>query len=170
MRTLVVYWPRANPGAAELATALHADLDLIVAREPRDGVMGWLRNAFDAVLGREVEIARPARKIEEYDLVVVGGPSSGASIAAPVRTFLDRYGARTHSLALFVTCPANHEGERALDAMTTLSRKAPLGSIVLHEGEHEAIERFAEALRRFPRTARPPSHRPPPHRVPAHAG
>ncbi len=157
MRTLVVYWPRVNANAAELATALHADLDLIVAREPRDGFVGWLRNSYDAVFGRPVEIARPARKLDEYDLVVVGAPTSGTSVPGPVRTFLDRYGVRAHALALFVTCPANREGERALGAMTALSHQEPLGQIAVHEGEHEAIERFAHHLQR------------PQPRVPAHA-
>lgn len=177
-RTLVVQYSRTGTtrrAAAEIARVLGADLEDIVDRTPRQGVLGYLRSSVEAGLRLRARIAVAARDPGQYDLVVVGTPIWNASVSSPVRAYLAQHAPRIKNVAFFCTC-GGRWGERAFRQMTRLSGLDPTAVLVLRQrdvvhGDVEApIARFAKEIEdalasRSPARAAPVPAAP----VPAHA-
>jgi NAD(P)H-dependent FMN reductase len=161
MKTLVVCdgTPATKRLASDLASALRADLDLIITRQPRDGLVGWIRSAYDVTFERPTDIARPARKVDDYDLVVIGSPVWNGAVTSPVRTYIERHAKRVRSLALFATSP-RRGAESAIEQMTNLCGRHPLAHLVVRDCDVStndtriAIASFAQRV--VMRASRPP--------------
>jgi menaquinone-dependent protoporphyrinogen IX oxidase len=163
-KTLVVCYSRTGNTravATEIAKAMDGDLDLVISRENREGMIGWLRCAFDATFERETQIAHPARKVYDYDLVVVGTPTWNAALSSPIRSYLVRHASHIRAVALFATC--NGRGaDRAIEQMSVLCGREPLASLVVRSADiasgaaNIAVAAFAQGLGRWsPASAKP---------------
>jgi flavodoxin len=136
-RTLVVYFSRTGTtklAAEAIARTLGADLEEIVDRTPRLGVVGYLRCGYEATARKLTRIEKPARDPGNYELVVVGSPVWGASLSSPVRTYLEEHRGRLSKVAFFCTC-GGRGGERVLGQMEDTCRKDPVARLVLREAE-----------------------------------
>lgn len=154
-RTLVVYFSRTGTAklvAEAIAKTLGADLEEIVDRTPRFGIVGYLRSGYQATSRKLTRIERPVHDPGDYELVVVGSPVWGASLSSPVRTYLARHHYQLRAVAFFCTC-GGRGGERVLGQMTDLVEKEPMARLVLREAEvrdgsaQPEIERFCSELR-----------------------
>lgn len=169
-RALVVYYSRSGhtrKAARRIAVALRADAEAIVDVRDRSGTLGYLRSIYEAVREKEAPIVAPRFDPAEFDLVVVGTPVWNASMASPVRTYLEHHGDSIRSLAVFCT-EGGRGGGRALAQMAAVARRTPVGELVLRASELEngaaaaKITAFAEELREpgahrpMSRTAAPP--------------
>ena len=137
MRTLVAYYSRSGNTrrvAEAIATALGADLEPIVDRADRGGILGYLRAGRDAYRRRTTRIDPPRLDPTGYDLVVVGTPVWASSVTPAVRTWLAEYRGRVPNVALFLT----HGGsgrERVFAQMTELCGHFPLAALGLRVDE-----------------------------------
>jgi menaquinone-dependent protoporphyrinogen IX oxidase len=153
-RILVVHYSRTGRTrlvAEELARALHADSEEIRDVVEREGAIGYLRSALEALSGVSCEIRVPVLDPSRYDVVVVGTPVWSASISTPVRTYLWLVRDRLPRVAFYVT----HGGSgsaRALRQLRSLTRKPPVATLVLREREvvaathHAKVARLARAI------------------------
>lgn len=136
-RVLIAYYSRTGNTrrvAEALAAQLGADLEPIVDRVNRLGFFAFLRAARDAIQGRLTDIAPPRLDPAGYDLLVVGTPVWGSSLAPAVRTWLSARTGRLPDTALFLT----HGGsgrERVFAQMTGLCGRFPVGALALREQE-----------------------------------
>jgi hypothetical protein len=140
MKTLVACYSRTGNTRAvglAIASAIGADFDLVVSREPRHGALGYLRCNYDAMFARQSDIARPTREVVDYDLVIVGSPTWGSSLSSPVRTYLTRYASWLHPVAFFVTC-SGHGGQRAIDQMCAIAGRDPVATLVVREANFQS--------------------------------
>jgi hypothetical protein len=131
MKTLVTCHarePMTRAVADEIAAMLHADVDLIISRQNDDGLVGWLRSAFDW----STDVAAPARNLDAYDVIVIGSPAFRGAVASPVRTYIERQRVRLRTVALFTTC-GDRGGEHAVEEMTMLCKRDPLARLVVRE-------------------------------------
>jgi flavodoxin len=101
--------------AEELATLLNADVDRILDRKARGGILNFLPAGRDALKAVETEITVD-RDPGEYDLVVAGTPIWAGTMAPAVRTYLKRYGSQLRGLAAF-TLAGSGGPETAVAAM-----------------------------------------------------
>ncbi|MGB9880745.1 MAG: flavodoxin family protein, partial [Anaerolineae bacterium] len=95
-----------------IADALSAAVEEIQEVHPRPADIrgkGW-RNflnmgyaASHALTGRAVPIQAAQHDPADYDLVVIGTPVYAFSLAAPVRAYLQQYGAKCKEVAFFST-------------------------------------------------------------------
>jgi hypothetical protein len=120
--------PITRSVADQIAAMLQADVDLIIPRQSSDGVVGWLRSAFDML----ADVAEPGRNLDAYDVIVVGSPAFRGAVASPVRTYLERQRVRLRTVALFTTC-GDRGGEEAVEQMSLLCKHAPLARLVVRE-------------------------------------
>jgi len=153
-RTLVVFYSRTGTTkivAHEIAEALKCDVEELVDRRPRDGVLGYLRSMVDMMFERSVDLAPTKLDPAAYDLVIVGTPIWGASVSAPVRTYLAARHARIKDVAFFCT----HGGSGSastLKELEELCHKAPRVSLVLRTAVVQAgdidikIRKFVEGV------------------------
>lgn len=151
---LVTWFSRSGStetAARALAQRLGADAQPIVTPVSYRGMRGFARAVWDAVRHRRPQIAIAADPTR-YDLVVVGGPVWAGRPAAPVRTFLRRYGPRVRSLAAFCVSGSGAAYHGVFDQIAELAGHRPMATLSLPErqvtsGEAgSALADFAVAL------------------------
>ena len=155
MKTLVVYYSRTGNTrilARQIGAALGADVEEIIDRTNRRGILGYLRSGRDAWFGRRTELVPSAVDPSAFDLVVIGTPVWNASLSSPVRTFLEDHAEALRSVAFFCTM-GGRGSERVFRQMEAVCRKPPLGTFARTERQlassdlPEAIGGFASRLR-----------------------
>ena len=167
-RTLVVLYSRTGTTkivGTKISEMLHCDVEELVDRRRRTGLVGYLRSSLDATLRRRTRLAPTSFNPAEYDLVIIGTPVWNASVSAPVRTYLAENYGRMRRIAFFCT----HGGkwsERALAQMERICRKKPVTTLVLRTAEvsrggiDAKIRTFVETARAA-QTAIPSAPEPP---------
>lgn len=132
-RILVVCYSRSgHTRRVAEAIALHcdADIDWIKDREPREGPIGYLRSALQALLHRKPWIQPARRAMGDYSLVIIGTPVWAWNIASPVRSYLSRYGDRCRRVAFFCTY-GGAGADKVLADLQRLSGKRALAMLAL---------------------------------------
>jgi flavodoxin len=148
MRTLVVYYSRTGTTRAvalAIAQALGADVEEIVDRTPRSGIVGYLRSGLESSLARSTPIQRGARDPRDYDLVVVGTPVWVANVCSPVRAYLTGRQGLAGKVAFFCTM-GGRGNHRAFRSMEAACGAPPLARLALRErvGWREGQEAIAD--------------------------
>lgn len=103
-RILVVYFSRSGSTArvaSYLADELDADLDAIEEPRSRAGIGGYVRSAFEAV-AKGLPTIQTRRDPRDYDLVVLGTPVWGGTMASPVRSYIHEHNESLAKTAFFV--------------------------------------------------------------------
>src|SRR5512146_242084 len=91
IRALVAFYSRTGVTrliAHQLARRLGADLLHIRDVRPRDGMLGYMRSALEAMHVTLPEIAHSVIDPSDYELVVLGTPVWASHVSSPVRRFL----------------------------------------------------------------------------------
>jgi len=134
MKTLVVYYSRSGHTrrvAEMIARKIGADLQELVDRRARGGLVGWLRSGRDAVKENETELSPLDHRPEDYDLVAVGTPVWASHPAPAVRTFLRSYDLSGKRVALFCTMNARGGEETCAIMKELLSDGEPAGTLAV---------------------------------------
>jgi hypothetical protein len=104
VKTLVVYFSRTGQTqrvANEIARRCDAHLEGIrLQRQGASWFAGWRYN-WQTLTHAEPPICRPTRNPANYDLVVLGIPTTRTGLAPPIRSYVRQYGDRIRHMALF---------------------------------------------------------------------
>src|SRR5262245_61498729 len=103
-RTLIVYYSRTGTTrdmARAIRDELGCDIDRIADRKRRRGLIGWLRSSMDSAFAGHAVLQTMSTLASDYDLVIVGTPVWNASVATPVRAYLEANGDRIRRVAFF---------------------------------------------------------------------
>jgi flavodoxin len=124
--------------AEEIAEGCDAEIEEIVARDPRAGAWGDLLDGLGAIAGVRPAIAPSLRRPADYDLVVIGTPVWSRSVCGPVRSYLHAHTGQLPAIALFCTSrwPG---GASVLRDMAALCGRTPVATLALRE--HEIVWR-----------------------------
>lgn len=133
--------------ANEIHTAIGAEMEEIGEPRPRHGFSGVVRALFDAVARRTPPILAARHNPADYELLVIGGPVWAGRMAAPVRTYAQRYGAQAPHVAFFCT-----EGGRGADSafadLEKLCQKPPDATLIV-DAAHLPVVEHAVPLSNF---------------------
>jgi flavodoxin len=172
-RVLVVYYSRTGRTrtvARAIQDELGCEVDRIADKKRRGGVLGYVAAVVDAMLARPTALHPMTTDPLDYDLVVVGTPIWNASVALPVRAWLEANRDRIQHAAFFCT----HGGSgsaRAIRQMEALTGQPSIATLSLRSEEVRRgafaakVRTFASALHgssTSPRTAPPSTRRPVP--------
>ncbi|RLF84946.1 flavodoxin [Thermococci archaeon] len=150
MKTLVVFYSRSGTTkrvAQEVAKALNADIDELIDKKSRKGVLGFLRAGYDATRGKTTEIEFE-KDPYDYDLVIVGTPIWNGRVTPAIRTYLLWNREKIKNAAFFSTC-AGRPG-KCLEQMEELWGKKPiLRKVLIRKRLDEGTEELAEELKKF---------------------
>lgn len=155
MKTLVVFYSRTGNTrklAHLIAASMHAQIEEIVDGVDRGGLFGYLRSSGEGWFGGRTEIVRPRYDPGAFDLVIVGTPVWRASVASPVRTYLEDFAPKLERVAFFCTLDSMG-GRYALDEMAQLSGRPALTTLACTERRLASpelwrdVEAFAARLR-----------------------
>lgn len=155
-RSLVVSYSRSGQTqkvAQLIADTLQADKqEHITETDKRQTPLGYLRSAWEALVGKSPLIRRPQQDPSEFDLVVLAAPVWMSRIATPMRTYLIKMELRLPRVA-FVVTEGGSGGNRALLQMRDLCSKIPLAELVVTEDEirrmshMHKVKSFCEQIR-----------------------
>lgn len=95
-----------------IAKRLEADIQELVDKKGRAGMLGFLRAARDAMKKQTTELEPLKYQPGDYQLIVVGTPVWASNPAPAVRTFLQSHDLSGKKVALFCTMNAQG-GEQA---------------------------------------------------------
>lgn len=104
MKILVVYYSRTGVTetvAKEIAKELKADIEAITDNVNRDGAIGYIKCGKEAMSKKVIDINPIKNNPDGYDLVVVGTPIWGWTMASPIKAFLHKY--KPKNVAFFCT-------------------------------------------------------------------
>jgi flavodoxin len=155
MRTLVVYYSLSGATrtlAQAIAHEIGADLEEIRCGRYRLGPWGYLRAAYDSLVGRLPAIEAPQRRPADYDLVLIGAPIWTAHPATPVRSWLRSYGGAIRKAGFFVTL-GGAPADKTFREIGALAGRAPLATLAVRDKDvkagnvRAAVESFVAALR-----------------------
>jgi len=152
-KVLVVFYSRTGhteQTALELADLCGADTERLHNHTDRSGWLGYLRCAFEAIVGRRPHIRSCRHHPQDYDLVIIGTPVWFWNLASPVRSYLHRYRGRLRRVAVFCTCGGSG-GEKVLDDIEFLLGRPALARMVLKEhkiGQGDAPVAYIRELKR----------------------
>jgi hypothetical protein len=113
-----------------IADELGADVEELVDKVERTGLLGLVRAGMDAARRKAAEIEAPAHDPAGYDLVVVGTPVWAWTMSCAVRAYLKAVRDRLPAAAFF--CTARAIGiEGALARMQEACGRKPLATLGL---------------------------------------
>jgi len=118
-KILLVYYSRSGTTkkvAEAIAAQLKCDTEEIQDVRSRKGLFGWLRSGREAMRRVLPPIRETTRDPGQYDLVIVGSPVWGSTMASPIRTWLDRQKPKlVNTVALFCTSGGADSGHALPD-------------------------------------------------------
>ncbi|ASJ14485.1 flavodoxin family protein [Thermococcus radiotolerans] len=148
MKTLVVFYSRSETTkrvAQEVARAFNADIDEVIDKKPRKGILGFLIAGYDATRGKTTEIEFE-KDPSSYDLVVIGTPVWNGRVTPAIRTYLLQNREKIRNAAFFCTC-AGRPG-KCLEQMEGILGKRPvLRKVLMKKRLKEGIKEFVEGLK-----------------------
>jgi flavodoxin len=111
-KILVVYYSRTGTTkkvAEDLAHKLNSDIEEIIDKDKRKGLVGYIRSGRDAVRKRKTDIELTKNNPDEYDLVIIGTPVWAFTMSAPIRTYLMENIGKFKKVAFFTTQKGKNE-------------------------------------------------------------
>jgi len=153
-KCLVVYYSRTGNTrsvAEALAEALGAEVEEIVDKKERGGVVGFVGGGVDSMRKKEADIEEPQKNPADYELVLVGTPVWAWNMTPAVRAYLTRVRDRLPRVAFFLTTGGTGI-EGTFEAMAALCGKEPAATLAFKERElkkdewRERVREFVEKL------------------------
>ncbi|MEM2874703.1 MAG: flavodoxin [Candidatus Hadarchaeales archaeon] len=155
MKSLVVYYSRTGNTrfvAETIAAKLKAEIEEIIDKKSRRGLLGWLGAGKDATMGRETEIEQVKHSPSHYDLVIIGCPIWNRRLPPAIRTYMKNSDFSKNMVAFFNTNRSN-ENQNTFSTMKELAKKEPLAKLVIssalknREASIKKIEDWCEHLK-----------------------
>jgi flavodoxin len=162
MKTLVVYYTitgNTQQVAAEVASALDADIEVLKDPRIKPGLPGYLRLAHDTIRKVESQLAPLAHDPASYDLVVLAGPVWSSKMCSPIRVYARQYKDVIRRAAFLCTSRSSEPGyaEKCVATLMEASGITPvailgLGHREVREDHSTAVAQFVAALNNSERT------------------
>ena len=154
MKTLVVYYSRTGNTkmiADTISESLDCDIEEIVDKEKRGGIIGYLKSGYEASRNKLSIIEDPIHDLSKYDLLIVGTPVWAGKMSVPLRTYLHKNMGKIPLLACF--CTAGRSGiDDTIKNIGEYTSTTPIESFGLtssdiKSGSYKAvIEKFVQDL------------------------
>lgn len=148
MRILVAFYSKSGNTkkvGEEIAKNLKDDIDEIIDKKDRSGIIGWLGAGKDAFFKKATTIENK-KDPSQYDLVVVGTPIWAGNVTPAIRAYLSMN--RFNKVAFFCTCGGGKG--RSFIEMEKLSKKPEEVLEIMEKNIGDAkdgIDEFVESLK-----------------------
>lgn len=137
-KILIAYYSRTgntkNIGR-KIAKILKADIEEIIDKKNRMGIIRWLIAGRDAFKKKETEITFK-KSSSKYNLLVIGTPVWAATLVPAIRTYLKKN--KVKRIAFFCTCGGSPG--KTFDELKKISKK-PLATLSVRTKELELHEK-----------------------------
>jgi menaquinone-dependent protoporphyrinogen IX oxidase len=150
MKYLVAYYSRTGNiktiGMA-IGKALSADIDEIIDKKNRAGIVNWIRAGRDAMAKKLTEI-QSEKNPQDYDVIVIGSPIWAGNPTPALRTYLTTHDLKGKKVAFFICSTVNRYAKifPHLKEMTPKSEHAGTFSITASRIRKDDYERELNAF------------------------
>lgn len=131
MNALVSYYTRTGNTkkvAHLIADELNADIEKIIDKTKRSGIIGWLKAGYHATREKATEIENIEKDPSKFDLIILGTPNWNTRMSPAIRTYIMNYKEEFKDIAIF--CSAKGRGvENVLESMSQLCGRRPLAKM-----------------------------------------
>lgn len=137
MKTLIVYYSRTGVTkgiAEEISKSMDCDIEEIVDKENRSGIIGYIKSGFEAARNKMTEIETPKYDLANYELLIIGTPVWAGKMAVPVRVYIEQNKDKIPNLACFCTCGSSGI-DGTLLGIAESAQVTPLASFGLKSSE-----------------------------------
>lgn len=151
MKILVTYYSKTGNTervANELARRLSSDIEKIIDKKKRSGILGYLFGGRDAMRKILTEIETPKNDPSQYDLVIVGMPVWGWNLVPAIRTYLTHNKEKIKNYAFFVTS-GNTDAEKLTKYFQEIMEKEPLDLVGFSTSELKDEKIYEEKINSF---------------------
>ncbi|MEM0465370.1 MAG: flavodoxin domain-containing protein [Candidatus Pacearchaeota archaeon] len=157
VKSLVVYFTRTGTTkkvAEEIARQLSSDIEEIIDKVNRKGVMGFIKSIFDAIRKKFTEIDNIKKLPIDYDLIIVGSPVWAGTLSPAIRTYLmqQKQILFEKKVVFFCTMGGNNS-KKIFIQMEKLIGKKPIHTIAIRSKEVkdnsyiDKIKKFTEEIK-----------------------
>jgi flavodoxin len=156
MKALVVYYSKSGTTkkiAERIAKKVNADIEALVDKKKRSGLIGWLVAGRDGMKKNATEIASVKYDPANYDIVIIGGPLWGFNSVAPAtRTYLAQNKDKIKKVAFFMTRGGSSPSDKALTDLKELYGRSVAETLDLRQGDIDSdeslkkLEHFASSV------------------------
>ncbi|NPV42673.1 MAG: flavodoxin [Firmicutes bacterium] len=153
-KVLVAYYSRTGNTrcvAQKIKETIGCDIEEIIDKENRKGIIGFLKSGYQALKGIPAEIEENSKEVSQYDLVVIGTPVWAGRVSCAVRRYIIKNKDKFKNLAYFSTQMGTNE-DRVFEDMEELCGRKPLYKVrftnkQIKNGEYaEKIKKLHEIL------------------------
>ncbi len=109
MKYLVAYYSRTGnikTIGMTIGKALSADIDEIIDKKKRAGIVNWIRAGRDAQAKKLTEI-QSEKNPQDYDVIVIGSPIWAGNPTPALRTYLTTHDLKGKKVAFFICSTIN---------------------------------------------------------------
>ena len=151
MKILIAYYSKTGNTervALDLSAKLTADIEKIIDKKKRSGILGYLFSGRDAMKKILTEIEPLKDDPAEYDLVILGMPVWGWNIVPAIRTYLTTNQNQIKNYAFFVTSE-NADAEKMTKYFSEVMKKEPLALVGFNSPQLKDIKTYDERIKTF---------------------
>lgn len=133
-RLLVAYYSRTDNTkkvAEKLAELLKCDIEQIIDKKNRKGIIGYIKSGRDSMLKKTTDIVESKVDFSQYDIVILATPVWASNMTPAIRTYIQKYGNGFNKVA-FVFTQMGSGYEKAEVSMGKLLGKEPIASICIN--------------------------------------
>jgi flavodoxin len=133
MRTLVAYYSRTGHTkfvAEKIAGQLEADLCEVIDKKGRNGKFIILTGGYAAIREKLTEIDF-SKKVEDYDLVIIGSPVWASKMTPAIRTFIVNNDFSGKDVAFFITMGGDNPEKALLNMKEAVNCKSQVGELAI---------------------------------------
>ena len=151
MKTLLVYYSRTGNTriiADTISEFVDCDIEEIVEKDKRKGIIGYLKSGYQASRGKVNHIEDSKYELSDYDLLIIGTPVWAGKMSVPVRTYLKKNMTKIPLLACFCTCGGSGI-EKTIEDIGSYVNTTPLASFGVKSSDikdgtyKNIVEKFA---------------------------
>ncbi len=128
MKGLISYYSRTGNTkkvAEKISERLNIDLERIVDKKNRSGIIGWIKAGYDAKKGNLTEIENLKKKPSNYDFIILGSPIWGGNVTPAIKTYLKNNKDHFKEIIVYFTSKGG-EFKKATRGVINASGREPL--------------------------------------------
>ncbi len=155
MKTLIAYYSRTGKNekaAKELQKILNADIERIIDKNDRHGILGFLTAGMDALRKKKAAIQEPEKDPSQYDLVVMAYPLWAGVMPPAARAYIIKNKEAIKNAALLSISGGGAGNQKAVPDYEDATGKTAKAVLLLTEKEsnqesfRNRIEEYAREL------------------------
>lgn len=145
MKSIVIFYSRSGNTkfvAEEIANYLNADLQPLIDKKNRQGLLAWFIAGYDAVKKKTTAIEEFDFNPANYNLIFLGCPNWAGELSPALRTFLNKFDLSDRKVVLF--CTQDSSGaEKVFNSLRVMTK----GADVIDEKYFNKVLKNKETVR-----------------------